>query len=60
MVIDIHAEEITEYLEHHKAMVVSYVSGYLRGAGFAKIDPFKDFERNPATAEDCSIFVCSK
>jgi hypothetical protein len=60
VVIDSNAEEITEYMEHQKAMAFSDVLGYLRGAGFGRVEAYKDFERNPATADDFSVFVCTK
>jgi len=60
VVIDSHAGEITEYLEHQKAMALSDVLDYLRGAGFTEVEAYRDFERNPATTEDFSVFVCTK
>ena len=60
IVIDTNAGEITEYREHQKAMALSDVLRYLRGAGFASADAYKDFEKRPATAEDFSVFVCTK
>ncbi len=60
VVIDTHAGEITEYREHQKAMAYADVLGYLRGAGFAHVEAYRDFDRNPATPEEFSIFVCRK
>ncbi len=60
IVIDTAAGEITEYRERQKAMAFSNVLGYLRDAGFAKVNAYKDFEKGPATAEDFSVFVCTR
>jgi SAM-dependent methyltransferase len=60
VVIDTVAGEITEYKEHQKAMAYSEILSHLAGAGFADVAAYKDFDKNPATAEDFSVFVCRK
>ena len=60
VIIDTVAGEIVEIRERQKAMAYSEILGYLGDAGFAHIAAYKDFDKNPATAEDFSVFVCSK
>ena len=60
IVIDTQVGEIVEDREHQKAMANAEVLSYLRGAGFAGVKAYRDFERNPASAEAFSIFVCRR
>jgi len=60
IVIDTNTGEVTEYREHQRAMGFDDVINYLECAGFKLIETYKDFERNPATQEEFSIFLCEK
>lgn len=60
IVIDTNTGEVTEYREHQRAMGFKDVMEYLRGAGFSRIETYKDFEISPATPEEFSIFLCRK
>lgn len=60
VVIDTHAGEVVEYREHQKVMAYADVVCYLQAAGFASIEAYRDFERNPASPEAFSIFVCKQ
>ncbi len=60
IVIDTHAGEITEYREHQRAMALSDVLRYLQEARLASVEAYKDFDKQPASAEEFSIFVCTK
>jgi hypothetical protein len=60
VVIDTHAGEVVEYREHQKAMAYADVLRYLRGAGFASVEAYRDFERNSASAEAFYIFACKR
>lgn len=59
-VIDADAGEVTQFREHQKAMTFAAILDYLRDAGFTEVAAFKDFDKNQATAEEFSIFVCPK
>jgi SAM-dependent methyltransferase len=60
VVIDTNKTEIIEYNEHQKAMSLDNVVSYLRNSGFASVKPYNDFDKNPATPEDFSVFLCHK
>lgn len=60
IVIDTGSGEITEYREHQRAVTFEEVMAYLEQAGFSAIEAYNDFEKNPATAKDFSIFLCTK
>lgn len=60
IVIDTNTGEGIEYREHQRAMGFDDVMNYLQHAGFKRIKTYKDFEKNPATQEDFSIFLCGK
>lgn len=60
IVIDTNAGEVIEYREHQRAMGFDDVLKYLQRAGFTRIKTYKDFEKNPATQEEFSIFLCRK
>jgi SAM-dependent methyltransferase len=60
IVIDTNTGEVTEYREHQRAVGFQDVMKYLTGAGFGCIEAYKDFEKNPATPEEFSIFLCRK
>ena len=60
VVIDTAAEEITDYWERQRAMAYQDILSYLEGAGFVDVIAYRDFDCNPATAEDFSVFVCRK
>jgi SAM-dependent methyltransferase len=60
IVIDTNTGEVTEYREHQRAMGFQDVMEYLQNAGFKSIETYRDFEKNPATPEEFSIFLCGK
>jgi SAM-dependent methyltransferase len=60
VVIDTNTGEVTEYREHQRAISFEAVMQYLQHAGFNRIETYKDFEKNPATPEEFSIFLCGK
>ena len=60
IVIDTNTGVVTEFREHQRAIGFAKVLEYLAGAGFCRVDAYKDFEKNPATAEEFSIFLCGK
>jgi len=60
VVIDTQAGEIIEYRERQRAMAYAEVLGYLRAAGFASVEAYKDFDRQPAGAADFQVFICRR
>ena len=60
VVIDTNAGDVIEYEEHQKAIGYEQLLDHLKSAGFCSVQAYKDFERNPASAEDFSVFVCQK
>jgi len=60
VVIDTEAAEIIEYREQKGALGHKDVLDHLKAAGFKSVKGYKDFTKNPATAEEFSIFVCQK
>jgi len=60
IVIDTNTGEVIEYREHQRAMGFDDVMKYLQNAGFKRIETYRDFDKNPATQEEFSIFLCEK
>jgi SAM-dependent methyltransferase len=60
IVIDTNTGDVIEYREHQRAMGFDDVMNYLQHAGFKRIETYKNFEKNPATQEEFSIFLCGK
>lgn len=60
VVIDTQAEEIIEYREHQRAMAYPEVLSYLRGAGFASVEAYKDFDGQPANSAEFYAFICRR
>jgi len=60
VVIDTETAGIVEYREQKGALGYKDVLDHLKAAGFKSVRAYKDFTKNPATAEEFSIFVCQK
>ncbi len=41
-------------------MAYADVLSYLRTAGFARVEAFKNFDRQPASAAEFEVFSCGK
>jgi hypothetical protein len=60
IVIETLVGEIVEYREQQKAMAYADVLSDLRGAGFAGVEAYRDFDRSPASADAFHILVCRR
>jgi SAM-dependent methyltransferase len=60
IVIDTNKDEIIEYREHQRAISYEEIIDYLNGAGFSSVTGYKDFNGEPSTPAEFSLFLCEK